>query len=63
MLDVVRIHGFVPEEIYSEKGKTYDDCYLVKVIIYDIVRQARTPAALSFINSANCYDSITHAIA
>ena len=22
MLDVVRSHGFVPEEIYSEKGKT-----------------------------------------
>ena len=38
MLDAVRSHGFMPEEIYSEKGKTDDDCYLAKVILYDIVR-------------------------
>ena len=41
MLDVVRSHGFIPEEIYSEKGKTAKDCYLIKVIIYGIVWQAR----------------------
>ena len=26
MLDVVRSHDFMPEEIYSEKGNTADDC-------------------------------------
>ena len=31
MLDVVRSHVFMPEEIYSEKGKTSDDCYLEKI--------------------------------
>ena len=35
MLDVVRSHGFMTEEIYSEKGKTYYDCYVAKVILYD----------------------------
>ena len=28
MLDVVIIHGFMLEEIYSEKGNTDDDCSL-----------------------------------
>ena len=63
MLDVVRSHGFMTEEIYSEKGKTYDDCYVSKVILYDIVWQERISAALSSIDDANFYDSITHAIA
>ena len=62
MLDVVRSHSFMPEEIYSEKVKADDDCYLTKFILYDIVWQARTSEALSSINSANCYNSTAHAI-
>ena len=63
MLDVVRIHGFMPEEICSEKDKTADDCPLAKFILHDIVRQARTSAELSYIDATNCYESIAHAIA
>ena len=37
MFDAVRSHGFMPEEIYSDKGKTADDYYLAKFILYDIV--------------------------
>ena len=62
MLDVVRSHDFIPEEIYSEKGKTAKDCYLTKVILYGIVWQARKSAALSSIDATNCYNSIKHAI-
>ena len=62
MLDMVRSHGFMPEEIYSEKGKTANDCYLAKVILYEIVRQARTSTAVSSIDATKCYDSIAHAI-
>ena len=62
MLDVVRSHGFMPKEIYSEKGKTDDDCSLEKFILYDIVLQSRTSAALSSIDSVNCYNIISHAI-
>ena len=58
MLGVVKSHIFLPEEIYSEKGNTVDDCYLEKVVLYDIVWQARTSAALSSIDDAQCYDSI-----
>ena len=53
MLDVVRSHGFMPEEIYSEKGKTADDFSLAKFILYGIVWQARISAALSYIDAAN----------
>ena len=62
MLDVVRSHGFIPEEIYIENGKTVYDCSLEKVILYDILRKARTSAALSSIDAAKCYDSIAHEI-
>jgi hypothetical protein len=63
MMNNVRKFGWMPEEIYSEKGKTADDGSLAKVLFYDIVRQARVSAGLSSIDAANCYDSIAHAIA
>ena len=63
MLNMVRSHVFMPEEIYSDNGKTADDCSLLKVILYDIVRQARISAALSSFYAANCYNIILHAIA
>ena len=63
MLDNARRHGFMPEEIYSERGKMADDGSLAKVLFYDIVRQSRLSAALASIDAANCYDSIAHAIA
>ena len=63
MVDNVRKHGYMPEEIYSEKGKTADDGTLAKVLFYDIVRKARVAAGLILIDTANCYDSIAHAIA
>ena len=62
MLDLVRSHGVMPEEIYSDKGKTDDNCSLEKVILHDIFCQARTSGALSSIDASNFHDSITHAI-
>ena len=63
MMDNVRRYGFMPEEIYSEKGKTADDGSLAKVLFYDISRQSRVATGLSSIDASNCYDSIAHAIA
>ena len=63
MMNNVRKHDWMPEEIYSKKGKTADDGTLAKVLFYDIVRQSRVSAGLSSIDAANCYDSIAHAIA
>ena len=63
MTDNVRRYGHMPDEIYSEKGKTADDGSLAKVLFYDIVRQGRVAVGLRSIDAANCYDSIAHAIA
>ena len=62
MIDVLRSQGFMRKEIYSENENTANDCSLAKFILYDSVRQARTSAALSSIDAANCYDSIANAI-
>ena len=63
MLDVAEQYNFMPEEVYSEQGKTEGDGLLAKVLLYDVVRQLRCSSALSSINAANYYDSIAHAIA
>ena len=62
MMDNVRKHGWMPEEISSKKGKTADDDTLAKVLFYDIVHQAQVSAGLGCIDTPNCYDSIVHAI-
>ena len=38
MLDNVRKHGFMPEEIYSKKDKTADDASLAKVLFFGVAR-------------------------
>ena len=63
MLNVVREHGRMPEEIFSECNRMADDGTLAKVLFYDVVRQARRPAGLSSVDADNCYDRIAHAIA
>ena len=41
MLENARKYGFIPEEVYSERGKTADDGTLAKVLFQDFVRQTR----------------------
>ena len=36
MMKLARKNGLVPEEIYSEKGKTPEDAILQQVLVYDI---------------------------
>ena len=63
MLENARKYGFMPEEIYSERGKVPDDGTLAKVIFNDAVRQTRLSAGVSSVDAANCYDSVAHATA
>ena len=62
MLENTRKYGFIPEEVYSERGKTADDGTLAKVLFQDVVRQTRLTAGLASVDAANCYDSVAHAI-
>ena len=57
-----RKYGFIPEEVYSERGKTADDGTLAKVLFQDVVRQNRLTAGLALVDTDNCYDSLAHAI-
>ena len=63
MLDLARQHDLVPEEIYSEKGKTAEDAILHQVLAYDIARQKRAPFIVASVDAAQCYDRIAHAMA
>ena len=63
MMKLAREHGLVPEEIYSEKGKTPEDAILQQVLVYDIARQLRRPLMVASVDAAQCCDRIAHAIA
>ena len=63
MMKLAREHGLVPEEIYSEKGKTPEDAILQQLLVYDIARQLRRPLMVVSVDAAQCYDRIAHAIA
>lgn len=63
MMDYMRKHGYMSEQIYSERGKMLDNGTLAKVLFYNIVRQAWVLAGLSLIDAINCYNSIAHTIA
>ena len=62
MIPNARKHGYMQEEIYSEKNKMADDGALAKILFFDIVSQSRLAAGLSSVDAANCYDSVAHAI-
>lgn len=63
MMNNVRDHNLMCDEIYSEKGRMADDGGLAKVLFNDILRQSRLPACIASVDAAQCYDSIAHAIA
>ena len=63
MLENARKYGFIPEEVYSEYGKTADDGTLAKVLFEDFVRQTRLAAGIASVDAANCYDRVAHTIA
>ena len=63
MMELARQHGMVPEEVYSEKGKTAEDAILHQVLIYDLARQLRRPLPVASVDASQCYDRIAHAMA
>lgn len=62
MLNLVRRHDLVPEEIYSEKGRTAEDAVLHQVLAYDIARQTRAPLIEASVDASQCYDRVAHAM-
>ena len=63
MMKLARKNGVVPEEIYSEKGKTPEDAILQQVLVYDKARQVRRPLLVASADNTQCYNRIAHMVA
>lgn len=63
MLQSVRQHALMPEEISSEQGWTAVDRTLAKVLFYNISRQLHRPAVIASVDASNCFDCICHSMA
>jgi hypothetical protein len=63
MLNMVRLHGFMLDEIFNEHNCMAEKGTLSKVLFYDVVWQTRSTAGISSVDMDNCYDRVSHAIA
>ena len=63
MMEKVREHALMPNDIFSKQNRMADDGTLSKTLFCDLVRQARAPAAIASVDASNCYDRIAHTIA
>jgi sentrin-specific protease 1 len=63
MLALARENGLIPEEIFSEKGKTAEDAILQQVLMYDIARITKRPLLVAQVDASQCYDRVAHAMA
>jgi hypothetical protein len=63
MLQTARKYKLMPGEVFSKRNCLADDGTLIKVLLYDIVRQTRLPVGISMVDANNCYNRIMHPIA
>jgi hypothetical protein len=52
--------GYVPEELFSQKGSTDKDAKFDKTLMADLLRQARHPMIVTSADAAYCYDRVNH---
>jgi hypothetical protein len=54
--------GYVPEELFSQKGSTAEDAKLDTTLMADQSRQARHLMTIVSADAAYCYDQVNHVI-
>jgi hypothetical protein len=54
--------GYIPKELFSQKGSTAEDVKFDKTLMGDLSRQARQPMAIILADAAYCYDRVIHVI-
>jgi hypothetical protein len=54
--------GYIPEELFSQKGSTAEDAKFDKTLMADLSRQARHPMTIVSADAAYCYDRVNHII-
>jgi hypothetical protein len=63
MMKNIRDHHLMSEEIFSKKNRMADNGTQTKTLFYNVMRQARVPAAIASIDASNCYNRIAHTMA
>ena len=51
MIDLTRQHNMIPEEIFSEKGRTVEDAILQQVLVYNIARQLKRQLMVALVDA------------
>jgi len=54
--------GYIPEELFSQKGSSAEDAKFDKTLMADLSWQARQPMAVVSADAAYCYDRVNHVI-
>jgi hypothetical protein len=54
--------GYIPKELFSQKGGTAKDVKFDKTLMADLSRQARQPMVIILADAAYCYNRVNHVI-
>ncbi len=54
--------GYIPEELFSQKGSTAKDAKFDKTLMADLSQQARQPMTVVSADAAYCYNRVNHII-
>jgi hypothetical protein len=54
--------GYIPEELFSQKGSTVEDAKFDKTLMADLSRQARHRMIVTSADAAYCYDRVNHVV-
>ena len=54
--------GYIPKELFSQKGSTAEDAKFEKTLMTDLSWQARQPMTVVSADAAYCYDRVNHVI-
>jgi hypothetical protein len=52
--------GYIPEDLFSQKGSTAEDAKFDKTLMADLSRQACHPMIVTLADAAYCYDRVNH---
>ena len=61
-MQTLRESGYVPEELFSQKGSMAEDSKFDKTLMADLSRQARHPMIVTLADAAYCYNRVNHVV-
>ncbi len=54
--------GYIPKELFSQKGSTAEDAKFDKTLMADLSRQAQHTMIVTSADAAYCYDRVNHVV-